>query len=312
MELSITPRLLIAAAEKRGWKTRIIDSKIGLIYLELPDGRHYYLRGISSILTSAVNVYIGDQKHILSALVQELGIVVPPSIRCHEFCADVVGFLEQYGTVVVKPINASHGNGVSVGITTPAQLKSAIQYAHQFSKSILIQQHITGDDYRVLLMGGELAAAAIREPAFVVGDGKHTIAELIQLENNGPNRGEGYGSIATQIDVEAAQRYVGQEKLQNIPAPGQKTRVVGTANIGKGGVAIDVTDTIAPGMVATARRIVEHFGIKLCGVDFIVDSNGTPYLIEINSAPSLGLHEYPYEGKPRHTADRFLDVLTAK
>jgi len=96
-----------------------------------------------------------------------------------------------------------------------------------------------------------------------------------------------------------------------VPADGQRTQVVGVANIGKGGASVDVTDNLSPELLGEAQRVVDHFRLGICGVDYIVDAHGRHYLIEINTMPSLGLHEYPVRGEARRTPDIFLDWLTS-
>jgi len=308
MKLSITPQLIIEAAQKRGWNVHVYNVKMGLYRINVPDGRFFYVRGITSIKSAMINTILSDHKDILSEIVSGIGVVVPDSIKYTGDTTAANNFLEKHGKVVVKPTDQSHGNGVTVDVETSVEMTTALDYAQQFSPSIIIQQQITGDDYRVLMIGGSLAAAAIREPAYVIGDGKHTVRQLIELDNDSPRRTEGYGDVLTQIDIEVASRYLG-ERLDNTPETDEKVRVVGTANIGKGGVSIDVTDTISQRMLGITKTIVDHFDIGMCGVDFIVNESGDPYLIEINSGPSLGLHEFPYEGKSRGTPDKFLDWL---
>jgi cyanophycin synthetase len=296
MKLSVTPSLIIEAAEKRGWKTQVLDDRFGFYGLNLPDGRAFYLRGISSIKSSTVNTFIADQKSVFAKLAEAIGVPVPPTLEYRDDMQPCLDFLSTHGTIVVKPADSSHGTGVTIDVTTEEEMRDAMEYAGSFSRSVLLQRQIHGDDYRLLMIGGELAAAAIREPAFVHGDGVHTITELIEVENSSGNRVEGYGRLLTHIDPEAAGRYLGG-RMGDVPATGEKIRVMGTANIGKGGVSIDVTDTVDTRMVDVAERLVAHFGYGVCGIDFLVDADGNPFVLEINAGPSLGLHEFPYKGE---------------
>jgi cyanophycin synthetase len=311
MSLSITPKLIIAAAEKRGWKVTILAEKSTFYRIDLPSGAYYYLKNISSVESSVVNDFIAKKKDVFYSLLQTLGLPTPDTMlytgdtqAAHQFLA------KHPGGVVVKPTDQAHGKGITTSITTPQALEEALQYAAGFGKKALIQQQIEGDDYRLLMIGGKLAAAAIRKPAYVVGDGTHTVEALIDAENASARRGDGYQELLTTIDTTSAERYMGR-KLQDIPAAGQEVRVIDMANIGRGGVSIDVTDTVSPELVQLAEKVVNHFQLGVCGVDFLVTSSGEPYLIEINTRPSLGLHEFPFAGTARHTPEKFLDWLTA-
>ncbi len=309
MSLSISPRLIIEAAQKRGWHVRIVDEARSLYRIDVSDSKYYYVRNISSIKSGMVNTVIADNKDLFFEVMTSLAVPLPATLTYTGDTAQAEEFLLQHGSIVVKPTNLAHGKGITTGITSTAQLQGALSYAATFSKKSLLQQHIEGDDYRLLMIDGELAAAAIRKPAFVIGDGRHTVSELIKLENDSDRRTNGYQVTLTTIDVATAARYLGG-KMHAIPGAGVETRVIDVANIGRGGVAIDVTDTVNPQLVSYAKIIIDHLHIGLCGVDFIVTPSGEMYLIEINVGPSLGLHEYPYQGTPRHTPDKFLDWLS--
>ena len=308
MALSITPRLILAAAQRRGWQTTVLDEATALFQITLPDGRTYYIRNIMSHYGPGVNNLITQRKDIFYKLADKLGAQMPQT-EVVTSLAQAEAFLDRYKKIVVKPADQSHGDGITVNITAKPQLKTALAHATKLSAVVLVQEQITGDDYRLLFIGGKLAAAAIREPASIIGDGQHTLAELMTTENYNTLRGEGYDKTMTNIDVEAANTYLGDD-LHTVPAAGQRIQVVGTANIGKGGVAIDVTDAVDPKLAAAAQKIVDHFRLGLAGVDYLVTPEGQAYLIEVNTVPSLGLHEYPALGQARHTPDIFLDWLT--
>jgi cyanophycin synthetase len=308
MALSISTQLILEAAKRRGWQSELLKEAHNFYRLTDLQGHKYYVRNVTSHKTSGVGVYIAQHKDTQYMVIEanQLARLVPT-----EKVVDVASaqqFMQQHGQVVIKPTDQSHGDGVTVNITTSEQLQAAIALASSLSSSVIIQKQIIGDDYRLLFIGGKLAAAAIREPASVIGDGEHTIRELVELENQNPDRGPGYQKRKTFIDIKSAEIFL-QADMNRVPTAGEKTQVVGTANIGKGGVSIDVTDTIDPELVAEAERLVSHLAIGMAGVDYIVTPEGEAYFIEINTAPSLGLHEYPSVGRARQTAEAFLDWL---
>lgn len=308
MALSITPKLIIEAAKKRQWDVAIISERYAIYKLSLPDGRHFYVRNITSIKTAMVNSLISNHKEVFQDIAEAMAIPMPQTLQFNGNNKTANDFLDLHKRVVVKPTDQSHGHGVTVDIENKADLEAGIALAQTCSKNILIQQQVYGDDYRLLFIDNKLAAAAIREPAFIIGDGKNTIHDLIVAENASANRSDGYQNTLTTINEKAAAAYL-KDRATLIPAMGEKVQVIGTANIGQGGVAIDVTDTIEPRLVAIGQAIVDHFDMGLCGVDIMYKSDGEPYVIEINAGPSLGLHEAPYRGVPRQTPDAFLDWL---
>lgn len=312
MAFRITSQLVMQAAEQRGWRVSPISEKIGLFSIELPKGEIFYVRSNTSYKGSGINSSIAKRKDLFYLIAKDLGYSLPATLRVTDLqdTREADAFLAEYGRIVVKPGDRAHGDGITVGVTTKEQLTAALARAAECSKNVLLQEQVIGDDYRLLFIGGKLAAAAIREPASVVGDGQHTTKELIEFENTNPKRGHGYETMMTHIDISAAELYL-QERLNTIPAPNEKVQVVGVANIGKGGIAIDVTDNLPPGLLDQAQKVIDHFRLGLCGVDFLVDASGKAYLIETNVRPSFGLHEYPAQGKPRDTPNIFLDWLTA-
>jgi len=309
MSQSITTKLILDAVARRGWQADLIDGALELSSITLPNGDCYYIREVLTYRGSGVTSSISKRKDIFHVIAHAQQFSVPATLRISG-SVDGREFLHRYQRIVVKPADQSHGDGVTVDITTERQLNQAVEFAKRYSDIVLAQEQVNGDDYRLLFIGGKLAAAAVREPASVVGNGKSTLHELIEQENLNPMRGDGYENRMTRIDVSAATAYLGQ-RIEEVPADGQRTQVVGVANIGKGGASVDVTDNLSPELLGEAQRVVDHFRLGICGVDYIVDAHGRHYLIEINTMPSLGLHEYPVRGEARRTPDIFLDWLTS-
>ncbi|MDB5162598.1 MAG: cphA [Candidatus Saccharibacteria bacterium] len=310
MQVSITTRAIIEAAVKRGWTANLIDESLDFFEVITDKNETYYFHNLTSYRGSGVNGFITKYKNLLYDLVKKnnLASLAPTEIFTDYNQANE--FLKTNKKVVVKPHDQSHGNGITVNVTTEQGLHDAVELAQTFGSTTILQKHVEGDDYRLLFIGGELAAAAIREPAFVVGDGEHTLTELIGIENTKGDRGQGYELTKTLINTDVAYAYL-KESVAIVPGMGEKVQVVGTANIGQGGVSIDVTDTVSPNIAQEAKRLVEYLRLDVAGVDYIIDESGTGYLIEINTAPSFGLHEYPHYGDSRHVADTYLDWVTS-
>jgi hypothetical protein len=175
----------------------------------------------------------------------------------------------------------------------------------------LLQQQVSGNDLRILIIDGQLAAASERVPASVVGDGSSTIMQLIEKENiTNSLRGVNYEKPLNKIDVDSALQFLGESVLHTIPKKGESVQVVGTANIGTGGHAINRTDAVPAAIIDEAKKFASSTGVYTCGVDFLYDqSSQSWYFIEANSSPSFGLHLWPTEGEAINVTQIFVTRL---
>lgn len=312
MTKSISTQIVEIAARRRGWQMEPIELEKAVYRITTDLGETYYLRGLKSHKTGIVGGYLANRKDLIQGIIEKYQLAHQPATFVTKDMSEAQEFLNRHKQIVVKPLDQAHGDGITVNVTDDQELMAAVKIAQSFgNEPVLIQQQVVGEDCRLLLIDGELAAAAVRKPAYVVGDGVQTIRQLVASENEDPRRGEGYEKGLTKIDIVSAENYL-KEGMDSVPLKGQEVQVVGTANIGKGGESIDITDTVAPELVAEAQKIAQHFRLGLCGIDYIVQPNGKAYFIEINTAPSLGLHEFPAQGEPRGTGEIFLDWLTKK
>lgn len=308
-KLKITTQLIVDEAIARGLSVDILDARKCFIRITTGSGRAYYLRSNSTEKSSTAGYLIANYKPVVDRVAADLGVKTPATI-IYSDTESAAEFLVQHKSVVVKPADAAHGNGVTTGIRDKLSLESALGFAGRYSKTILLQEHVTGDDFRLLYIGGKLSAAAKRVPANVVGDGSHTVQELIDMENSNPDRGRNYQKKLNFIDSSAAKRYLG-ERISEVPSEGQVIQVVGTANIGAGGKSVDVTEEVPAALVDTGLKMVEGLNMGLCAVDILAVEGEpeTARLIEINASPTFGMHEFPSEGSARPVTRDFLDWL---
>ncbi len=266
--------------------------------------------GTSPDLTNSTGRTIANNKEAAAAVALHCGLPVPDTITYGKE-KDALAFLKTHGRIVVKPLDGAHGYGVTTNITTSVKMKKAIKRALKESQTVLIQQQVSGNDIRVLIIGGKLAAIAERVPASVVGDGKHSLGWLITRENKNPARGRNYEKAINIIDVEAAKTYLGK-RISERPAKGENVVVIGTANIGLGGTAIECTNSMPKEMVRQAEKFSQAAGVFTCGVDFMFDQAANEwFFIEANSSPSFGLHLFPTVGNPIDVTGIFVDRLLA-
>jgi GNAT-family acetyltransferase (TIGR03103 family) len=229
---------------------------------------------------------------------------VPAQIEAGE-PETIEAFLAQHGQVVVKPARGEQGRGVAVGLEDLEAVRAAIEAARAHSERVLIESCATGEDLRLVVIDYRLVAAAVRRPARVVGDGRATIRELIELQSRRRAAATG-GESTIPLDTETercvqAQHYA----LDDVPEEGVELTVRRTANLHTGGTIHDVTEQVHPTLVEAAIRAARAIPIPVVGIDFIVRSPTEPdyVFIEANERPGLANHD------PQPTAERFVDLL---
>ncbi|MDH3359513.1 MAG: cyanophycin synthetase, partial [Desulfobulbaceae bacterium] len=286
-------------------------------------GHGKYQQRIQATITSQTNhiaVEISCDKEDTHHLLNDLGLPVPQQRMVYSE-QQAIKAAERIGyPVVLKPLNANHGRGVSINLTTPEQIAAAFTYArkHGTSKAILVESFLTGLDHRMLVVNGELVAVAKRVPGHVVGDGKSTIAQLVAIVNSDPRRGVGHEKVLTQLELDTQALRLLEEagfNEETILPKGEIFYLRSTANLSTGGTAIDMTDVLHPDNKAMAERAVNAVGLDVGGVDFLTADITKSYkdigggIVEINAAPGFRMHVSPSEGKPRDVAGKVMDML---
>lgn len=223
--------------------------------------------------------------------------------------------------VVIKPVDGNQGRGVSVNITRDADALSAFDEGIKVSHGVMIEKYIKGRDFRILVVGGKVAAVAERVPPSVIGDGKRNILELIEKENENPRRGYDHERPMTRISIDRIMiSYIEKQgmNLSYVPAQGEEVKLRFNANLSTGGISRDCTDIIHPDNKKIAVLAAEAVGLDIAGVDFCTeDISRSMYeiggaIIEVNAAPGIRMHMYPEEGTPRNAAASIIDHVFEK
>ena len=296
-------RIIADEARRRGITVDVIDAELGFLRLSY-GGRQIVTRESLSELTSGVAVSWTDDKRVSRRLFERAGLHVPRGRASTTPQADDA-FLAEVGEVVVKPARGEQGTGITVGVTTPAQLARAVDLARRHCPDVLLEEYCEGDDLRVVVIDGEVVAAAIRRPAAVHGDGVHTVGELIEVQSRrraGATGGE--SRIPVDETTVAVVRDAGRE-LDDVLPEGDRLDVRRTANLHTGGTIHDVTADLHPDIASAAVQAAKALSLPVTGLDFLVASVSEPeyVLIEANERPGLANHE------PQPTAQRFIDLL---
>jgi len=265
--------------------------------------------------TSAIAESISRDKDLTKTLLQSCGVAIPEG-RLVESADDAWEAAEDIGLpVVVKPSDANHGRGVFIDLNTRAEVQTAYAAALEEGSSVLVERFIRGNEHRLLIVGGKLAAAARGEPIFVIGDGKSTVSQLIDVLNTDPRRGDLEEHPLNPVILErepAARLELERQGLsaEAIPAAGRKVLLLRNGN-----VAIDVTDLVHPSVAATASLAARVVGLDIAGVDLVAEDISRPLaeqraaIVEVNAGPGLLMHLKPSEGKPRPVGQAIVNHL---
>ena len=309
---------LVAAAEERDIPWLRLNN-----YSLVQFGHGKYQQRIQATITSEtkhIAVEISCDKEDTHNLLNDLGLPVPQQMMIYSErqavrAAQRIGF-----PVVLKPLNANHGRGVSINLTTDEEVAVAFVEAQQHgtSKAVLVESFITGYDHRMLVVNNELVAVAKRVPGHVIGDGIHTIEQLVDVVNQDPRRGVGHEKVLTRLELDNQAERLMQEAgydKDTILENAQTFFLRSTANLSTGGTAIDVTDIVHPDNRDMAVRAIRAIGLDIGGVDFLTDDISKSYkeigggICECNAAPGFRMHVAPSEGKPRDVAGKVMDML---
>lgn len=268
--------------------------------------------------TSSIAVDLASNKDETKRMLQEAAIPVAKGmcIMNEEQIKDVIEKVDF--PLVFKPLDGNHGKGASINVKTLEEAIDAFHHAKKYSRKVIVEKFITGFDFRILIINHRFIAAALREPAHVIGDGTSNIQQLIDLENKNPLRGYGHENVLTEISVDKEtfdQLAKCNYTLDTILKKGEQCYLKGTANLSTGGTSTDVTDIMHPTNIFICERISRIIGLDICGIDIMAKNLSEPLLtsggvvLEVNAAPGFRMHLAPAKGLPRNVAAPVIDML---
>ena len=315
--LGPSTRAIIEAAKERWIPVTPVEMDWSMFQL----GYGKKAKMISASVTSETSLLSGDiakDKFMSKKMLMDAGVPVPVGYVVKN-PDDAVRAARKIGyPVVVKPLDSHHGRGVIGCIKNDEDVRSAYIVARKYSKKVIVEEHLRGDDYRFLVVDGKMVAAARRVPPYIIGDGKRNIKELVDELNKDPRRGWGHENYLTKVRIgEEEINYLKRQgfNLMDIVPKGEIVYLRRNANLSTGGTAEDVTDEICEEIKLAVERAAKTIGLDVCGVDAIIKDvkkplgNGNGGIIEINTAPGLRMHIKPTKGKSRDVGGEIIDYL---
>ena len=309
----------------------IVDAAVlrGVPYRRLTEGsmvqfgwgsRQQRIQAAETSRTSAISEQIAQDKELTKMLLHAAGVPVPNGRVVSSAEEAWEAAQEIASAVVIKPRDGNQGKGVAVNISTREQVFEAFEAASDISSEIIVERYLPGHDFRLLVVGENLIAAARRDPPQVIGDGVRNVKALVDQVNTDPLRGDGHATPLTKIRLDAialavlaTQNYT----AESIPAHGARVILRNNANLSTGGTATDVTDDVHPELAASAVAAARMVGLDICGVDLVCNSVHEPLeaqeggVVEVNAAPGLRMHISPSYGKGRAVGEAIVSTMFA-
>lgn len=315
-DMGPSTRALFEEAKRREIPVTCIDNSS---LLKLGNGK--YTRYLEASLTdrpSCINVDLAGNKQLTKEILAREGMPVPIgeiayTQRAAIAAAKMIGY-----PVVIKPFDSNQGKGVFTNISNEQELLKAFNTASVFSRALIVEKHISGADYRLLIVGGRMVAASERMPPDIVGDGIHTIRQLVDIENENPLRGFDHERPLTKIKLDSMSLQVLKKEgydESTVLSKGMRVLLRYNGNISTGGTARDCTEEVHEENAQLAIRAAEALGLDVAGIDITCDDISVPLtddngaIIEVNAAPGLRMHLHPTQGKPRNVAGDILEYM---
>ncbi len=299
----------------------------GIPYRRLTDGslvqfgwgsRQRRIQAAEIDTTGAVAEQIAQDKQLTKQLLVAAGVPVPDGRPVDDVEDAWAAMCEIGGAVVVKPQDGNQGKGVAVNVVDRSHLEVAYAAAQEISSKVMIERFIPGNDFRLLVVGDQLVAAARRDSPNVIGDGARTVRELVDEINADPRRGDGHATALTKIRIDElalARLAIQGYTADSVPEKGARVVLRNNANLSTGGTATDVTDDVHPELAARAVEAAKMIGLDIGGVDVVCESVLRPLesqgggIVEVNAAPGLRMHLSPSYGKGRPVGEAIISTM---
>lgn len=319
-DLELSTQILLLDAIRRGVKFEILDRHENFIRLNYDDKTEVVKQATKTSKDNYSTVLVMENKIVTKKILESANLVVPKGVA-YENIEDATSDYAFYKNkaIVIKPNTTNFGIGITIfkNDFSQADYKRALKLAFNNDQTILIEEFMSGKEYRVFVIGDEVVGVLHRVPANVTGDGVNTIKDLVIEKNKSPLRGSGYRKPLQKINLGLEEEmFLAQQNLNfdTILEKGEIAFLRENSNISTGGDSIDFTDQISSSLKEVAVKAAKAVGAEITGVDLITeditgDAEGNYGIIELNFNPAIHIHCYPYKGKNRKLGDKLLDLL---
>lgn len=318
-DLELSTQILMKEAIKRGIKTELIDRSDNFIALSDGDKIEYVKQATKTSKDNYVTVLAMENKVVTKKILQENNIKVPKGSEFDDI-EDAISEIDNLVNkpIVIKPKSTNFGTGISIFPkgANKEDVTSAFKIAFKYDTTVLVEEFISGKEYRFLVIGDKVVGILHRVPANVVGDGEKSIRQLVEIKNQSPLRGKGYKTPLEKIDLdENAALFLKHRVLDfdYIPKKNETVYLRENSNISTGGDSVDYTEDIPQRFKDIAVESTKAIGANICGVDMMIDDykdeNSEYAIIELNFNPAIHIHSYPFIGTEREIAKEILDLL---
>ena len=318
-DLELSTQILMKEAIKRGIKTELIDRSDNFISLTKDNKIEYVKQATKTSKDNYITVLAMENKVVTKKILQINDIKVPDGSEfdnIDDAISEIDNFINK--PIVIKPKSTNFGTGISIFPqgANKEDIKRAFEIAFKYDNTVLVEEFISGKEYRFLVIGDKVVGILHRVPANVVGNGEKSIRQLVEIKNQSPLRGKGYKTPLEKINLdESAALFLKHRGLDfdYIPKKDETVYLRENSNISTGGDSIDYTDDIPQKFKDIAVRASKSIGANICGVDMMIDdytNESSQYaIIELNFNPAIHIHSYPYIGKEREVAKEILEIL---
>ncbi|MCL1949545.1 MAG: bifunctional glutamate--cysteine ligase GshA/glutathione synthetase GshB [Turicibacter sp.] len=318
-DMEMSTQLLISEAIKQGIRIDILDRDDNFLKLEKDGFVQLVKQATKTALDNYITVLAMENKEVTKRILETQGLPVPKGINFTDQQDAIMAYSEFSGkSVVIKPKSTNYGWGITIftPLKDPAEFETALKHAFSYDSSVIVEEFQPGQEYRFLVVEQELVAVLKRVPANIIGDGIHTIQELVDEKNKDVLRGTHHQKPLEKIEIDdPTLLFLHAQNLTpgSIPRKGEQIFLRKNSNISTGGDSVDVTDETPEYFKQLAIDAVQKFGARICGLDMIIeditDPTSTLSIIELNFNPAIHMHAYPYAGTPRNAIPFVLKAL---
>ncbi|MBR2764074.1 MAG: bifunctional glutamate--cysteine ligase GshA/glutathione synthetase GshB [Lactococcus sp.] len=315
--LELSTQNLIADAIKYGIQFQVLDEVEQILKLTYGSHTEYIKEGNITHFDSALSHALMGNKIVTKAILNTAGIQVPSGFEFHDLNDALRHFDQLPSAFVVKPKSTNYGIGISIfkETTTQADYEEAVKIAFENDDAIIVETYAHGTEFRFYVQNGEVLAVLERFPANVVGDGVHSIQQLVAIKNTDIRRGEHHRTPLEKIklgDVERLTLSLQGFDVQSVPKAQERVFLRENSNVSTGGDSIDRTEQVSDYYKAIAVKVAHALDVTITGVDIIIpdaSQKGPYFVIEANQNPMMQMHLFPAIGKSRRVTESLIKLL---